>query len=73
MRRTAASGKSADVVCRRDGEVIMACEVKDRDLNIEMLHGTITNARLERVGELFALIRGKDAIARTGDEQAHRP
>ncbi len=57
----AASGKSADVVCRRHGEVIMACEVKDRDLNIEMLHGTITNARLERVGELFALIRGKDA------------
>lgn len=57
----ASSGKPADIVCRRDGEVIMACEVKDRDLNIEMLHGTITNARLEKVGELFALIRGKDA------------
>lgn len=39
----------------------MACEVKDRDLNIEMLHGTITNARLEKVTELFTLIRGKDA------------
>lgn len=57
----ASSGKPADIVCRRAGEVIMACEVKDRDLNIEMLHGTITNARLEKVGELFALIRGKDA------------
>jgi len=56
----ASSGKSADVFCRRDGEVVMACEVKDRDLNIEMLHGTITNARLEKVTELFALIRGKD-------------
>lgn len=56
----ASSGKSADVICRRDGEVVMACEVKDRDLNIEMLHGTITNARLEKVTELFALIRGKD-------------
>lgn len=56
----AASGKPADVVCRRKGEVVMACEVKDRDLNIEMLHGTITNARLEKVSELFALIRGKD-------------
>lgn len=55
------SGKSADVVCRRAGEVVMACEVKDRDLNIEMLHGTITNARLEKVTELFTLIRGKDA------------
>ena len=57
----ASSGKSADVVCRRAGEVILACEVKDRDLNVEMLHGTITNARLEKVTELFALIRGKDA------------
>ena len=57
----ASSGKPADIVCRRNGEVIMACEVKDRDLNIEMLHGTITNARLEKVGELFALIRGKDS------------
>lgn len=57
----ASSGKPADIVCRRNGEVIMACEVKDRDLNIEMLHGAITNARLEKVGELFALIRGKDA------------
>lgn len=57
----ASSGKPADIVCRRKGEVVMACEVKDRDLNIEMLHGTITNARLEKVGELFALIRGKDA------------
>jgi hypothetical protein len=55
------SGKSADVVCRRAGKVVLACEVKDRDLNIEMLHGVITNARLEKVNELFMLIRGKDA------------
>lgn len=55
------SGKSADVVCRREGLVVLACEVKDRDLNIEMLHGVITNARLEKVSELFMLVRGKDA------------
>lgn len=57
----AASGKSADIVCRRASKVVMACEVKDRDMNIEMLHGTITNARLEKVTELFALVRGKDS------------
>lgn len=57
----ASSGKPADVVCRRAGKVVLACEVKDRDLNIEMLHGVITNARLEKVSELFTLIRGKTA------------
>jgi hypothetical protein len=57
----ASTGKPADIVCRKAGEVLMACEVKDRDLNIELLHGAITNARLEKVTELFALIRGKDA------------
>ena len=53
------SGKPADIVCRKEGKIVMACEVKDRDLNLELLNDAIKTARLEKVTELFALIRGK--------------
>lgn len=53
------SGKPADIVCRKDGRIVMACEVKDRDLSLELLNDAIKTARLEEVKELFALIRGK--------------
>ncbi len=54
------SGKAADVVCRKNGQVVIACEVKDRELNLEVLDAVINNARLEKVRELFTLVRGKD-------------
>lgn len=59
-----AMGKAGDIICKRDGRVVMACEVKDRDLSLELLDAAIQSARIGHVKELFALVRG-----RTGSDE----
>lgn len=54
-----AMGKAGDIICKKDGRVILACEVKDRDLSLELLDSAIQNARIGHVRELFALVRGR--------------
>lgn len=58
----AAGNRPADIACKKEGETILAVEVKDRTLNIEMLTDKITSTRLAHVAELLFLIRANPLI-----------
>lgn len=58
----AAGGRPADIACVKDEEIILAIEVKDRTLTIEMLTDKIASTRLAHVTELFFLIRADPLV-----------
>ncbi len=52
--------KAADVVCIKDGVTMLAIEVKDQDLTLELLDNVIRTARVENVRELMAFVNWKN-------------
>jgi len=56
----AAGRRPADVTCMKDGETVLAVEVKDRDLTLELLESSIRNARIDNVRELMAFVNWKN-------------
>lgn len=55
----ASEKKPADVVCLKDGVTVLAVEVKDQDLTLELLESAIKTARIEHVSELMAFVNWK--------------
>jgi hypothetical protein len=56
--------KAGDVVCYKDGEIVLAIEVKDQDLTLELLESFIRNARIDNVSELLAFVNWKNLGAK---------
>lgn len=55
----AASGLVADLECIKDGEIVMAVEIKDRQLSIAQIDSKLIGARTKRIREvLFLAERG---------------
>lgn len=59
----ASTDRPADIECQTDGRTVLAIEVKDRILTLELLSNQITSARLARVTELLFIIRASSMIA----------
>lgn len=49
--------RAADIECQIDGETVLAIEVKDRTLTLELLSNQISSARIAKVTELLFIIR----------------
>ncbi|MCF8258010.1 MAG: restriction endonuclease, SacI family [Flavobacteriales bacterium] len=58
-----AGRRPADVTCTKSNRTVLAIEVKDRDLSMELLESSIRNARLDNVSELMAFVKWKNAPA----------
>lgn len=56
------AGRSADIDCIKDGETVMAVEVKDRTVTLELLEDKISTSRLNEVKELLFLIRSNQLV-----------
>lgn len=65
----AAGRRPADVTCMKDGETVLAIEVKDRDLTLELLESSIRNARIDNVRELMAFVNWKSTPPTNAFEQ----
>lgn len=59
----ASTERPADIECQTDGRTVLAIEVKDRTLTLELLSGQITSARLAKVTELLFIIRASNIVA----------
>ncbi|SHK64337.1 restriction endonuclease, SacI family [Alicyclobacillus tolerans] len=58
-----ASGeRPADIDCRKDGKTVLAVEVKDRTVTLQLLEDKIATTRLARVEELLFLIRSEPIV-----------
>lgn len=55
-------GSPADIVCLKDGNTVLAVEVKDRTVTLELLEDRITSSRIAKVKELLFLIRATPVI-----------
>ena len=55
--------RPADIDCRRDGVTVLAVEVKDQTLTLELLEDKIASTRLARVQELLFLIRATPTVS----------
>ncbi len=53
----APGGRPADITCEKSGETVLAIEVKDRTVTLEMLESKIHSSREAHVRELMFLIR----------------
>jgi hypothetical protein len=58
----AAGGRPADIACKKEEETVLAVEVKDRTLSIQMLTDKITSTRVTHVTELLFLIRSDPLV-----------
>ncbi len=56
------AGRSADIDCIKDGETVIAVEVKDRTVTLELLEDKISTSRLNEVKELLFLIRSNQLV-----------
>ena len=56
----ASERKPADIVCLKKGEIVLAVEVKDQDLTLELLESAIKTARIDNVKELMAFVSWKN-------------
>lgn len=56
-------GGAADVECLNDGVVVLAVEVKDRTITLEMIEDKINAARLHNINEVLFLARADNLIA----------
>ncbi len=54
--------RPADIECRVDGKAVLAVEVKDRTVTLQLLTDQITSARMARVTELLFLVRAPQLI-----------
>lgn len=55
-------GRSADIDCVKDGETVVAVEVKDRTVTLELLEDKISTSRLNEVKELLFMIRSNQLV-----------
>jgi len=55
-------GRSADIDCVKNGETIIAVEVKDRTVTLELLEDKISTSRLNEVKELLFMIRSNQLV-----------
>ncbi len=59
----APTDRPADIDCRSAGATVLAVEVKDRTLTLQLLEDKIASTRLARVRELLFLIRASPVVA----------
>lgn len=57
------AGRPADIDCLKEGKTVIAVEVKDRTVTLELLEDKISLSRLKEVRELLFLIRSKQLVA----------
>ena len=57
------AARPADIDCRRNGITVLAVEIKDRTLTLELLEDKITSTRVAKVRELLFLIRANPIVA----------
>ncbi len=58
----ASGGRPADIDCRKDGQTVLAVEVKDRTVTLQLLEDKIATTRVARVKELLFLIRSEPIV-----------
>ena len=69
----APSNRPADIACRKNGRIVLAVEVKDQQLTLDLLEDKISSARQSKVTELLFLIRAARLTAGPEvEERAHR-
>jgi len=55
-------GSPADIVCLKNDNIVLAVEVKDRTVTLELLEDRITSSRIAKVKELLFLVRATPLI-----------
>jgi hypothetical protein len=65
-------GRPADIDCRKDGETILAVEVKDTTLTLQLLEDKIRSCRANAVTELMFLIRANPLVGEGVDERVEK-
>ncbi|GEO27477.1 hypothetical protein Alches_25790 [Alicyclobacillus hesperidum subsp. aegles] len=58
----ASGGRPADIDCIKDGQTVLAVEVKDRTVTLQLLEDKITSTRMVRVKELLFLVRSEPIV-----------
>ncbi|AUW92644.1 hypothetical protein BXT84_00645 [Sulfobacillus thermotolerans] len=58
----ASSNRPADIDCRKEGRSILAVEVKDRTVTLQLLEDKITTTRVAHIKELLFLIRSEPIV-----------
>lgn len=68
----APGGRPADIDCRKDGHTVLAVEVKDMTLTLQLLEDKIRSCRENAVTELMFLIRANPLISEGVNERIQK-